>query len=412
MRYCTALLLLLALAAPAAAQPAFAPSGPHAAMHGAEQGYPIGTRRDFHSLPNLVGSYSHLDQIFRARQVLRPALPSELKRAPAEPALRYTSPSGAESGIDDYLGRVQASGLLIARGDTILLERYQYGRNDRHRFTSWSMAKTVTAMLLGIAMAEGKLGSVEDLAETYLPELKGTQYGATTLRHLLNMSSGVQFREVYDGKDDSMQLGRDTFAPEGVGGLVAVQRYNDRTAPAGRRFSYASAETEVLGLVLERAVGMPLASYLAEKIWQPIGAEADASWLIDSQGKELGYCCLNAVLRDYARFGLLLAHDGDWRGRQLIPAAWLNAATTVRDGDYHLKPGGSGRYFGYGYQTWIVPSPRRQFVLLGIRGQKLFVDPAAKLVMVQTSVRPAFDDRAADTETMALWRAAVAQLAE
>lgn len=312
--------------------------------------------------------------------------------------------------MDDYLGRVEATGLLIARDDTILIERYQYGRTDRHRFTSWSMAKTVTAMLIGIALAEGKIGSVEDLAESYLPELKGTQYGATTLRRLLTMSSGVQFREVYDGMDDSMQLGRDTFAPQGVGGLASVQRFNERAAPAGTRFSYASAETEVLGLVLERATGRPLADYLSEKIWQPIGAEADASWLIDSQGKEIGYCCLNAVLRDYARLGLLLAHDGNWRGRQLIPAQWLIEATTVRPGDRHLKP--TGGFFGYGYQVWIVPGERRQFVLRGIRGQMLFVDPAARLVMVQTSVRPALRDLTSDAETLGLWRAAVAQLAE
>jgi CubicO group peptidase (beta-lactamase class C family) len=410
MRCCAALVWLLAIAAPAVGQPVFAPSGPNAAAHGAEQGFPVGTWHDFHSLPNLVGSYSHLDQIFRARPVLRPSLPSELRRAPNEPPLRYDSPLGPSSTVDDYLGRVEATGLLLARDDTILVERYQYGRTDRHRFTSWSMAKTVTSMLIGIALAEGKIGSVEDLAESYLPELKGTQYGATTLRHLLTMSSGVQFREVYDGKDDSMQLGRDTFAPVGIGGLAGVQRYNERAAPAGTRFSYASAETEVLGLVLERATGRPLADYLSEKIWQPIGAEADASWLIDSQGKELGYCCLNAVLRDYARLGLLLAHDGNWRGRQLIPAQWLADATVVRPGDGHLKP--SGGFFGYGYQVWILPGERRQFVLRGIRGQVLFVDPAARLVMVQTSVRPAFRDLTSDAETLALWRAAVAQLAE
>ena len=157
---------------------------------------------------------------------------------------------------------------------------------------------------------------------------------------------------------------------------------------------------------------MPAAEYLAEKIWQPIGAEADAAWLVDAKGSELGYCCLNAVLRDYARLGLLLAHDGNWRGRQVIPAQWVLDATTVRAGDDHLKPGVGGRYFGYGYQVWIFPGERRQFAFLGVRGQKIFVDPAARLVLVQTAVRPEYRDRPGDAEVHALFQAAVRQLGE
>ena len=111
-----------------------------------------------------------------------------------------------------------------------------------------------------------------------------------------------------------------------------MKPYNERVAPSGTRFSYASVETQVLGLVLRSAVGRPVADYLQEKIWEPIGAEADATWLIDRSGQEATYCCLNAVLRDYARLGLLLAHDGNWRGRQIIPAAWIEEATRVHPG--------------------------------------------------------------------------------
>jgi CubicO group peptidase (beta-lactamase class C family) len=165
----------------------------------------------------------------------------------------------------------------------------------------------------------------------------------------------------------------------------------------------------VLGLILRAATGKPVADYLSEKIWHPIGTEADASWTIDGTGQEVTYCCFNAVLRDYARFGRLLAHDGTWNGRQVVPRQWLIDATTVRPSDAYLAPGSAVRNFGYGYQVWLLPGAERRFVLRGIRGQMVFVDPASKLVMVQTAVSPdVFDPDAA--ETVALWTAVVNQL--
>jgi CubicO group peptidase (beta-lactamase class C family) len=156
--------------------------------------------------------------------------------------------------------------------------------------------------------------------------------------------------------------------------------------------------------------GKPVADYLSEKIWQPIGAEADASWATDGTGQEVAFCCFNAVLRDYARFGRLLAHDGAWNGREVIPRQWLMDATTVRSSDAHLAPGVATKYYGYGYQVWLLPGADRRFVLLGIRGQMIFVDPATKLVMVHTAVRAKPVDRAASAETVALWIAVVDQL--
>ncbi len=131
----------------------------------------------------------------------------------------------------------------------------------------------------------------------------------------------------------------------------------------------------MLGLVLRRATGRPVAEYLEEKIWQPIGAEADATWLIDRSGQEVTYCCLNAVLRDYARLGLLLAHDGNWRGRQLIPAGWVKDATSTHPQQRHLWPEVATPFLGYGYQVWLLPGEPRRFVFLGVRGQSIFVDP-------------------------------------
>jgi CubicO group peptidase (beta-lactamase class C family) len=394
--------------------PRFNVSGPHAADFGAADGYPKGTRTTFYDVGTSVGSHSHLDEIFPGRLVHRAEAASRLERAP-EPRITWRL-EGEERTLNAYLARQPATGLLIARGNTILVERYQYARTDRDRFTSWSMAKTVTSMLIGIAIAEGFIRSVDDPAAAYVPELAGTEYGRTSLRHLLQMSSGVRFREDYSaGSSDIARLVLATYLRRGTGGVSAVTPFNQRLAPPGRRFSYSSAETQVLGLVLRAATGRPLAEYLEAKIWQPMGAEADATWLVDNSGQEAAFCCLNAVLRDYARLGLLLAQGGAWRGRQLIPAAWVIEATTVPEGQPYLRPGAVTATLGYGYQTWIGPldtvaDDRRLFLLWGVRGQRIYVDPRSRLVMVHTAVHLESVDTDALGEADALWAGVVNQL--
>jgi len=384
------------------AGPRFAQGGPDAEDYGASDGYPIGERGACQRIVFFIGCQSHFDQVYEGRLVRRATTPSPLARAASEPAVSYEY-QGQTFTLDDYLARNPATGLLVARGDTILIERYQYARHDRHRFTSWSMAKTVTAMLIGIAIGDGHIRSVDDLAAAYVPALAGTEYGRTSLRHLLQMSSGVRFVEEYRENDDVSRLVVDTFRQIGSGGVEAVTPFNVRVAPSGTRFYYASVETQVLGLVLRNAVGRPVADYLQEKIWEPMGAEADATWLIDRAGQEAAFCCLNAVLRDYARLGLLLADDGYWRGRQIIPAAWIKEATIVQPGQPQPPTG------GYGYQVWILAGERRMFALRGIRGQAIFVDPVSRLVMVHTAVRKRARDPGIREEN-ALWRGLVQQL--
>lgn len=379
---------------------AFKLQGPDAAtIYGLAAGaYPRATRERWWEPAYLVDAQSRMDELFPSHRVAKAATPRPLRRG-SEIALTF-HPAGQTQTLDTYLARNPATGLLILRGDTILFERYQYGRRDTHRFASWSMAKTVTSMLIGIAIAEGKIRSLDDLPSAYVPALEGSPYGATPLRHLLTMSSGVKFREDYSGDDDSTRLAIDTFLERSAGGAAAVTRYTEREAEPGTRFSYASAETQVLGLVLRAAIGRPVADYLSEQIWQPMGAESDATWLIDKAGQESTYCCLNAVLRDYGRLGLVLANGGRVGDRQVIPAAWITEATTAPSP--YLAPWVATRFFGYGYQTWIFPEARG-FALLGIRGQVVYVDPASQLVMVQTAVRPIEDARA--RETVGLWYA-------
>ena len=388
--------------------PRFAESGPDAENYGASNGYPIGDRSTWSRPPYLVGSHSHFDQIFEGRTVRQAKTPSPLKRAATEPALRYEF-QGESRTLDDYLARNPATGLLIAQGDTILVERYQYARTDQHRFTSWSMAKTVTAMLVGIAIAEGLIRSVDDSAAVYVPELAGTEYGRTSLRHLLQMSSGVRFVEEYSTEgSDIRRLSSTTFQQGGSGGVDTVKPFNVRAVPSGTKYSYASVETQVLGLVLRSAVRRPVVEYLHEKIREPMGAEAGATWLVDLSGQEVTYCCLNAVLRDYARLGLLLAHDGNWRGRQIIPRAWIDDATRVHLDQPHLQAGTAMPSWGYGYQVRIFPGERRMFALLGVRGQAIFVDPASRLVMIHTAVRR--QATGGGGEAIALWQGLVREL--
>ena len=229
------------------------------------------------------------------------------------------------------------------------------------------MVKSLMGMLIGIAIADGAIKSVDDTVETYVPGLKGTEYGATPLRALLHMSSGVEFGEEKDGGRDLDRLWIDMVRGTGSKGSVAsIAQFNRRIAPPGTRFYYASIEPDVLGLVLHYALNRSASDYFQEKVWQPIGAEADARWLIDAEGFEVAHFAFNAVLRDYARLGRLLAHDGAWQGKQIIPAQWMIEATTTRPSDTYLAPGRSSpSSLGYGYLIWLLPGTRRQFALVG-----------------------------------------------
>ena len=392
----------------AAPGPVFSDTGPDAALYGAAAGFPLGTPATASQLGHLVGTYSHFDELFSSRSVRRATTPWLFKRA-VEPAIFYSFRSERFS-IEDYLGRNPTTGLLIAKDDTILYERYQYARTDRDRFLSQSMAKTITAMLIGIAVSEDKIKSIDDPASAYVPGLANAEYGRTPIRDLLHMSSGVAFTEDYGGRDDVAELSRDLFVKPGKDPIASVAQFNTRVAPPGKKWHYASVETEILGLVLRAATGEPVADYLHDRIWDAIGTEADASWAMDSTGQEVTFCCFNATLRDYARLGRLLAHDGAWEGRQLIPRQWLVDATTVQPTDGYLAPGTATPYFGYGYQVWILPGQQRRFALIGIRGQMILVDPASKLVMVHTAVRQNPSAPASNAETVALWSAVIEQL--
>jgi len=371
-------------------------------------GFPRADRATWWRASHSVDGFSRLDEIWKANVVRRGPAASAWRRPALEPAISYDGAprvGAGRYGIDGYLERNPATGLAVVQGDTLLVERYRYGRRDTHRLTSFSMAKTIVALLVGIAVEEGRIASIEDRADRYVPGLSGSEYGRTPLRHLLTMSSGVDFREDYDGSDDTVRLARATFVGQSPGGAAAARLFDRRGAEPGRRWYYASAETYVLALVLRAAIGGPISDYLSEHVWQPMGAEADASWLVEATGTEIGYMGFNAVLRDYARLGLLLADGGRAGGRQLVPSAWLREMARAHFTGVQTGLG----TMGYGFQTWVFPDDDGSFALLGARGQSIFVDPARRLVLVHTAVRPdARDPGGADT--MALWRGLRASL--
>jgi CubicO group peptidase (beta-lactamase class C family) len=390
---------LLVLTLPAAA-------APDEELLGKSAGYPIGTRANWSYEEGVrVGSFSHLDRILPHYTLEKAASPLLLPKAASEPGIEYRFEQQTHT-IDDFLARQRATGVLLIKDGEILVERYQYGRSAANRLLSHSMAKSIVSLAVGMALAEGKIASLDDTVAKYVPRLAGSRYGETTIRNILKMSSGVPFSEVYDRKDD---LSRFNIARYKYGSIEALREFKLREVEQGSRFHYASAETVNLVLVLREVTGMPLGEYLTPRLWQPMGAEADATWIKVPDGSVTGSGNFNAVLRDYGRLGVLLANDGAAGGKQVLPRDYLLEAT-----DWHRQPDAfaprkATPYFGYGYQFWLFPGEKRRFALLGIYGQSIFIDPELKLVLVITAAArtASVGKEPLGRERDALWRGVI-----
>ena len=376
-------------------------AAPDEELLGKGAGYPAGTRRSwFFDESVRVGSFSQADTLFQHNVLPKAAHPLVLERAPTEPRVAYRFESKTLTA-DDFLARQRVTALLIIRDGQILLERYQYGRTAAHRFVSHSMAKSIVSLAAGFALQENKIASLDDTAAKYAAALRGSPYGETSIRDLLRMSSGVRFLEVYDGKDDAAKF----LALRGSRGTTeALRAFSEREAVAGSRFHYASSETAVLAVVIHAATRTSLSDYMAERLWKPMGAEADATWIKSSDGIESGGGGFHAVLREYGRLGVLLARDGLVGGKQILPRGYLLEATDWHQHPEAFTPRRATAYFGYGYQFWTYPGETRRFALLGVYGQSVFVDPGLKLVMVITG---AAKNASVGKETFAAERDAV-----
>ncbi len=367
------------------------PDGPDAERLGMKQGYPVCaqalTRPECR-----VGTWSANEKVAASSLVSPSDDPMPLPRWEDAPAISYRWGFSSKT-LDDFMADTKTTGLMVIKDGRVVAERYQYGRQPDMRFRSFSMAKTFTAMLVGIAHGKGVIRSLDDKAADYWPEIAPSAYGQTTIRNLLRMSSGVPFRELYTWTpdDDIWLWGRVLFLPENRNRPEKIAEYlntkTTREVEQGQRFKYATIETEILGRVLSRAAGMSITQITQEWLWKPMGAESEARWLLAGadQGEGTGGS-FNATLRDYARFGVLLANDGLRGHAQIIPREFLLDATDAARQPAAFRPRHATPGMGYGYQTWIAPFKERTFALQGIHGQHIMVQPKSGIVMVQTSV--------------------------
>jgi CubicO group peptidase (beta-lactamase class C family) len=378
--------LALGIAAPASA-------APDEEKLGKSQGYPIGkigNNKDWYYDESVrVGSFTHQAEIPGLYQggvnvLQRADKPMPLAKAEREPDYRWSTGADRDLSVDDFLARQRIMGLLIVKDGVVQVERYQYDRKPTDRFTSQSMAKSITALGIGYALEEGKIASLDDRADRYAPKLRGTVLGETTIRNLLRMASGARYTQSYDRTGDTPAFSAAIWR-DGIEG--AARFVTGRETEQGTRFYYASPHTAMLAAVLRGATGLSLSEYLGPRLWQGIGAEETGLWRTDKTGLELAFGNFNATLRDYARLGVVLANDGvrpdDPAGRQVIPREFLLEATDWKRAPEPFRPGKATRYLGYGYQVWTYPGEPKRFVMLGVYGQSLFVDPGQRLVVVQ-----------------------------
>jgi CubicO group peptidase (beta-lactamase class C family) len=367
------------------------PDGPDAERLGVKQGYPVCpqalTRPECR-----VGTWSANDKVANSSVVRASDQPLLLPAMVGAPPITYRWGFSGKT-LDDFMAETKTTGLMVLKEGQVVAERYQYDRRPDMRFRSFSMAKTFTAMLVGIAQEKGLIRSLDDKAADYWPEISASAYGQTSIRNLLRMASGVPFRELYTWTpdDDIWVWGRVLNLPENRMRPEKIVEYlntkTTREVDQGVRFKYATIETEILGRVLTRATELSISQLTEAWLWRPMGAEHEARWLLagTDQGEGTGGS-FNATLRDYARFGVLLANDGQRDGVSVIPRQFLLDATDPAKQPAAFRPRVATPGPGYGYQTWLMPFKERTFALQGIHGQHIFVQPKSGIVMVQTSV--------------------------
>ena len=273
--------------------------------------------------------------------------------------------------VDEYFVKQNVAGLLVIKDGKIVYERYGLGNSKDSRWVSFSVAKSVVSMLVGAAIQDGYIKSLDEKVTDYLPRLKGSSYDQATLRNIMQMASGVAWNEDYaDRNSDVATASYQTLA------LYEHLRGKARTSEPGKVFNYSTAETNLVGTLLRAAIGNNLSTYLSEKIWQPFGMEADAHWqLTEPGGGEFGGCCINATLRDYGRLGLFALNNGQLaNGTRVLPENWMAESTTPSEGAAY-----------YGYLWWLAGDGNYQ--ASGIFGQGIYVNPNENIVIAIHSAR-------------------------
>ena len=364
--------LCLVAAVPASAEDAY--------RHAVE---PIGTVREIYDgrlYPDIqVNTFRNIDRLFPTRTVQRghKSRPLAKKTVPMDD-FRFEY-EGRTYDLFDVLSLNRVSGLLILQGGVIRFEKYLLGNDEATRWMSMSVVKSMTATLIGAAIHDGLIDSVDDPIVRYLPRFRGSAYDGVSIRHLLLMASGVQWNETYTDPSSDRRRMLDAQIAQQPGAILDLMAALPRAAEPGARWNYSTGETQVAGALVQAATGKPVAQYLSEKLWAPLGMESSATWWLASPGGlEIGGSGLSATLRDYARFGLFLLNDGVIDGQRVLPEGWVAEASS--------RTVIGGEEVEYGYMLW--PLHGRSYAAIGIFGQFVFVDPERRLVVAMWSAQP------------------------
>src|SRR5690554_6215691 len=285
-----------------------------------------------------------------------------------------------ETTLTSYMNDHKVQGVIVLQDNKIKLEKYADGRNEEPLWTSYSVAKSVSSMLVGVALKEGDIESLDDPLKKYITALDGYDYGNVTVRQLLTMTSGIDWNEDYeDPNSDVAQM----YQSPCEGNEAHIMTYMKPMKSAynpGTRWNYSTGETDMVGILVQKATGKSLAEYLSEKIWKPYGMENCAYWLADEcSNLNIGGSGLSASLRDFARIGTLMLRENQSNVNNIISKEWLKDATSIL---YEVNEQGGG----YGYLWWR--SKDGSYVAVGIFGQMIYIDPSKNLVIAQIAAWP------------------------
>lgn len=328
-------------------------------------------------------AYRNVDRMFATRTIRRGDAVLPLPRG-REIAPRYRIGEQV-FGVDDYVFRTNCAGLLVLEGDTIVLERYALGLEEGARWSSMSTIKSLTATLVGAAIRDGAIGSLDDAVSIYVPALRDCAYDAVTVRDLITMSSGVRWSEVYTDRRSDVNRYSKSLGDKVPGGVLALMRTLPAEHAPGTHFNYNTGDTYVLGCLVAAATGRRLADYMSETIWAPLGMEFDAFYTLESEGgQEIGGSRAGIALRDFGRFGAFLLGDGVIGDARVLPGGWVEAAGSTA---FPLDPSANSYGAdGYGYGWWIDPDGA--MVAVGFAGQTLYVNRRRQIVIVTLSCHP------------------------
>lgn len=282
--------------------------------------------------------------------------------------------------MDAYVEAQNLAGLVILHDGKVRYEQYGLGFKPDERWTSFSVAKSFTSTLVGAAIHDGYIESLDDKVSKYVSGLEGSPYDDVTLTQLLTMTSGVAWNEDYEDPQSDVALFANYEADDDLPLIVSYMRTLERAHPPGEKWHYSTGETNLIGILVSEATGKPLATYLSEKVWAPFGMQQNATWLLGGDGIEMSGCCLQAATRDFARFGQYVLEDGVVDGIRTVPEGWFAAASSR-----YINADRFYETADYGYQWWVDPEPITSFRAGGIFGQGILIDPHRNLVIASNS---------------------------